>query len=128
VADEGGADGEEGFVDIGAPVIATIEATVLVQPGERALDHPAVFAESRSVCDVALGDPGRDAALPQRLAVAATVVCAVGEQRLGAELAVASGRRDPVHEREKLGDVVAVPAGQDHGQGDALALADQVVL
>jgi len=80
------------------------------------------------VLGVAFCDPRCDAALAQRLAVAAAVVCAVGEQRLGAELAVASGRRDPVHEREKLGDVVAVPAGQDHGQGDALPLADQVVL
>jgi hypothetical protein len=46
VADEGGADGEEGFVDVGAAVVAAIEAAVLVHPGERALDHPTVFAKA----------------------------------------------------------------------------------
>ncbi len=77
---------------------------------------------------VAFGDPWCDPALPERFAMAATVVSAVSEQRFGTELAVAPGRRDTIHEREKLGDVVAVPAGQDHGQGDAPPLADYVVL
>jgi hypothetical protein len=30
VADEGGADGEEGFVDVGAPVIAAVQAALAV--------------------------------------------------------------------------------------------------
>jgi len=46
VADECGCDGEEGFVDVGAPVVAAVEAAVLVHPGERALDYPAVFAQA----------------------------------------------------------------------------------
>ena len=46
VADEGAADGEEGFVDVGASVVAAVQAAVLVQPGDRSLDHPAFFAES----------------------------------------------------------------------------------
>jgi hypothetical protein len=45
VANEGASDGEEGFMDVGASVVAAIEAAMLVQPGDRALDHPAVFAE-----------------------------------------------------------------------------------
>jgi hypothetical protein len=32
VADEGGADGEEGFVDVVAAVIAAVESSVGVQP------------------------------------------------------------------------------------------------
>lgn len=45
MANEGASDGEEGFMDVGASVVAAIEAAMLVQPGDRALDHPAVFAE-----------------------------------------------------------------------------------
>jgi hypothetical protein len=41
-ADEGAADREEGFVDVGA----TVQAAVAVQPGDRALDYPAVFAQT----------------------------------------------------------------------------------
>ncbi len=43
MADEGAADREEGFVDVGASVVATVQAAVLVQPGDRALDYPAVL-------------------------------------------------------------------------------------
>lgn len=43
VADEGAADDEEGFVDVLAAVVATIEAPVGVKPGDRALHYPAFF-------------------------------------------------------------------------------------
>ena len=45
-ADEAAADGEEGFVDLGAAVVAHEQALEVVQPGEGALDDPASAAES----------------------------------------------------------------------------------
>jgi hypothetical protein len=99
VADEGTADREEGFVDVGASVVAAAQAAVLVQPADRALDHPAVFAKARSVGLLRFGEPGRDATFPQGLAVPAAVISAVGEQLLGPELAVPASRRAPVNER-----------------------------
>ena len=77
---------------------------------------------------LALGDPGSDTALPERLAVSTAVVCAVGEQRLGPELAVTARRGHTINERQQLGDVVAVCGGQRHGQRDTMPVADQVVL
>jgi hypothetical protein len=58
-------------MDVGAAFVADAEASVLVQPGEGALDDPALATESGSVGGVALGDDGLDAAgaelLPVRL-------------------------------------------------------------
>jgi hypothetical protein len=128
VADECCADGEEGFVDVVAAVVAAVEAPVGVQPRDRALHYPAFFAEAGPVAGAAFGDPGCDATLFERLAVLSAVIGTVSEQRLGPELPVAAGRRDAIDKRQQLGDVVAVPSGERHGQGDALAVADYVVL
>jgi hypothetical protein len=71
VADEAAGEVKEGFVDVGAAFVADAEASVLVQPGEGALDDPALAAESGSVWCVAFGDERPDAAgaefLPVRL-------------------------------------------------------------
>jgi hypothetical protein len=80
VADECAADGEEGFVDVVSAVVATVQATVAVEPGDRALDHPAIFAEPRAVSALAFGYPGGDAALAECRAVATAVIRTVGEQ------------------------------------------------
>jgi hypothetical protein len=48
------------------------------------------------VAGAALGDPGCDAALFERLAVLSAVIGTVSEQRLGSELPIATGRRDTV--------------------------------
>ena len=44
-ADQAAGDLEEGFVDVGASLVADAEAPVLVEPADRAFDDPAVFAE-----------------------------------------------------------------------------------
>jgi hypothetical protein len=49
MADEAAAEGEESLVDLGASVVADEQPLELVQPGEGALDDPAVAAEPRSV-------------------------------------------------------------------------------
>ena len=66
-ADQAAADRDEGVVDVGSAFVADAEAAVLVKPGDRALDHPAAAAESRSVRVVGLGDPDLDVA-PAQLA------------------------------------------------------------
>ena len=47
---------------VGAAFVADEQALELVQPGESALDHPAVAAEAGPVGDAAAGDHGCDAA------------------------------------------------------------------
>jgi hypothetical protein len=46
VADQAAGKGEEGFVDVGAAFVADAQAPVLMQPGQGALDDPALAAES----------------------------------------------------------------------------------
>jgi hypothetical protein len=44
-ADEAAADCEECFVDVVAALVADAQPPVLMQPRDRALDHPALGAE-----------------------------------------------------------------------------------
>ena len=133
LADEGAADREERFVDVGAPVVAAGKAAVVVQPGEGALHDPALGSEPGAVLagalgGTALGDLGHDSAGAQLGAVTLGVIRTVGEQRLRTELAVRADGRDAVDEVGQLGDVVAIGRGQRRRERDPVARADQVVL
>ena len=94
-------------MDVCSAFVAGAESLEGVQPGEAALDHPALLAQSGAVGDATTGDPRSDAALPELSAVAVVVLAAVGGQ-----LAAAPDRRHGVDQRDELGDVVAVAAGQ----------------
>ncbi len=79
----------------------------------------------------AAGDPRRDPARSELSAVAVVVVTAIGEQlpRSSAGAAApAPNRRDGIDQRDQLGNVVAVAAGQAHRKRDTAGIADQVVL
>jgi hypothetical protein len=118
-------------VDVVAAVGADQESAAVVEPGEGALDDPAVPAESGAVLGVAAGDHGFDAALPDEAAVLVVVVAAVGEQRLGSSPRApdaSAHRRDAVEQLDQLGDVVAVAAGQRPGERDTAAVYEEMVL
>ena len=55
-ADEAAGEGEEGFVDVVAAVVADEQALEVVEPGEGAFDDPAVAAEPGAVLGLAAGD------------------------------------------------------------------------
>jgi len=63
VADEAAGDGEECFVDVVAAVVADEESFEVVQPGEGALDDPAVAAEAGPMLGFAPSDLRSDATL-----------------------------------------------------------------
>jgi hypothetical protein len=118
-------------VDVVAAVGADQESAAVVEPGEGALDDPAVAAESGAVLGLTAGDHRFDSPLPDEAAVLVVVVAAVGDQPLGttswAADAAADGRH-PVEQLEQLRDVVAVAAGERPGERDAAAVYEQVVL
>ena len=70
-------------MDLGAAVVADEQPFELVQPGEGALDDPAVAAEAGAVLGLAAGDLGLDAALADEVAVLVVVVAAVGDEPCG---------------------------------------------
>jgi hypothetical protein len=118
-------------VDVSAAFVAGPEPLEGVQPGEAALDYPALAAQARAMGDPAAGDPRGDAALAELSAVDVVVIAAVGEQLPRSPArppASTADRWDGLDERDELGDVVAVAAGQADRQRDAAGVADQVVL
>lgn len=79
----------------------------------------------------ALGDHWLDPAGPEFAAVRVVVVAAVGDELLGVlarTTDLPADRADLLDEREQLGDVVAVAAGQADSKRDAVAINDQMVL
>jgi hypothetical protein len=118
-------------VDVAAALVAGAQPLEGVQPGEAALDDPALTSQAGAVGDAAAGDPRSDPASAQLSAVDVVVVAAVGEQiprSPAGSAAPSSDRRDGVDQRDELGDVVAVAAGEGDGEWDAAGVADQVVL
>ncbi len=118
-------------MEIGASLIAGAEPFELVQPGEGALDDPAHLAQSGTVGDAASGDQRLDAAFPQQAAVFVEVVAPVRIQPAGLAAGTSPSspnRRDRVEQRQELGDVVPVTAGEGDGERGSVPVDDQVVL
>ena len=73
------------------------------------------------------GRSGLDAPLAQEAAVLVVVVAAVGDDA-GREAGPAGDRRHRLQQRDQLGDVVAIAAGERPGERDPARLDEQVVL
>jgi len=102
-----------------------------VQQGEGLLDDPANGAQPRSVLGATAGDHRRDALGPDQSAVAVVVVAAIGVdlQRSPPRLATfAADGGHRVEQRDKLGDVVAVAAGEQHREWNTAGVGDEVML
>ena len=118
-------------MNVVAAVGSDQESAAVVQPGERALDDPAVVAQPRAMLGLASCDPRLDAALPDETPVHVVVVAPVGDQRPGSAsgpAGVAADGRHSVEQLDQLRDVVAVAAGERPGEGDPGAVYEQVVL
>lgn len=102
-----------------AAVVADEQPFELVQPGEGALDDPAVAAQAGAVRGLATSEFGGDAAPAELAAVLVVVVAAVGAETIrpsAGPAGLAAHRRYPIEQRDQLGDVVAVAARDCPGQ------------
>jgi hypothetical protein len=120
-------------VDLWQALVADPQAAEVVQVREAALDDPALAAKAGAVAASAPRDAVADAAVAQQLAVLVVVIAAVGDDQVGllarpAELAGDRPGVQVVQQRQQLGDVVAVAAGQRDRQRDAAGVDEQVVL
>lgn len=112
-------------------LVAGPQTAEVVQPGEAALDHPALLAQARAVIAAAPGDHGLDPARAKLAAVLVEVISAVGEQssrKPARSTAATCDRLEAVDQGQKLGDVVAVAAGKRDGQRDSVGVGQQVML
>ena len=118
-------------MDLVAAVVADEQSFELVQPGEGALDDPADAAEPGAVLGLAAGDLGLDPSGAEFAPVLVVVVAAVGGDPLGSAARaadLAAHRRDAFDERDQLGDVVAVAAGDRPGERDPGRVYEKVML
>jgi hypothetical protein len=118
-------------MEVGVYLVADAQAFELVEPGEGPLDDPAGLAQAGAVWGATAGDLGSDAASADDAAVFVEVVAAVGEEPLGSAPRSAAQSADGwyrVQQRDELGDVVAVSAGQRDGERGAVSVGDEVVL
>ena len=118
-------------MDLAASVVADEQSFELVQPGEGALDDPAVAPESGAVAGVAPCDLRCDAAPAELAAAAVVVVATIGTDTIGPAPGspdFAPDRRDAVEERDQLGAVVAVAARERPGERDPGRVDQEVVL
>ena len=118
-------------MDLVAAVVADEQALELVQPGEGAFDDPAVATEAGAVAGTAAGDLRGDAAAAEFAAVAGRVVAAVSSQPVGPPARpadFAADGRDTVEQRDQLGDIVAVAAGDGPGERDPGRVDEKVML
>ncbi len=115
-------------MDVGSACVAACEVVVGVQPGDRALDHPTVASEARTVASVAFRDARSDPAFAQFCSMARRVISTVGVEAEGTELAVATNRWHAIHKLNELGNVVAVGGAQRDRERNILRLDDYVML
>jgi hypothetical protein len=115
-------------VDAVADLPADAQAAEPVQQRDRSFHDPAVHAQAGAVPGAAPGDVRGDLEPADLVPVDLVVIAAVGVQIPGAAqwlAALAADRRDGLDQRDQLGDVVAVAAGGDRGERDAVRLGDQ---
>jgi hypothetical protein len=125
---------QEALEQVRAAFVAHTEAAKTEQPGKCALDHPAVPAQSLARVDPTAGNAGRDTASAKGAAKFRGVVGLVGVQvgralaRTPRPPARADDRWDRVEEWEPLRRIVSVGGREPDGEGDAVAIDDQVVV
>ena len=118
-------------MDVAAAFVADEEPLEVVQPGEGALDDPAVAAETGAVLGLAARDHRLDAALADEAPVLVVVVSAIGEQRVWSPTraaAAATHSRHRVEQWDQLGDVVAVAARDREGERDPGCVDEEMLL
>jgi hypothetical protein len=118
-------------VNVSAALETNTEATEVMQPGMCALNDPAMFPKATAMFGTAPGDHRFDTAITQRLPVSLGVVTTIGvdhTRSLQWVAAQAANRWNRVDQRQQLGEVVDVRAGQDRGERGAVGIGDDVVL
>jgi hypothetical protein len=118
-------------MDFVSAVVADEQSLEVVQPGEGALDNPAVTAEPGAVFGLPACDLRCDPPLAELAAVFVVVVAAVGRHTIGSSARtadLAAHGRDTVDERDQLGDVVAVATRDREGERDPGRVDQEVVL
>ncbi len=81
-------------MDVGSTLVANREPTELIEPGQRALDDPAMASESLARIDALPRDPDVDAASAEKAPTARDVIRLISMELVGTFASLAAGPRD----------------------------------
>ena len=130
--DEAGGEACEGFVDVGALLVADGQAAEAVEPRVGTLDDPAVTAEPLAALDAASRDAGHDppgpALLPPGLGVVGFVSVQLAGSATRSPAPSAAQGRDGVERRGHQRAVVPIGARQEDAERCAAGVGDHVAL
>lgn len=118
-------------MNVGPTFEANTKTTEVVKPRMSTLDNPAVLTQTTAVFCAALGDHWLDAALAKFLTMRFGVIAAVCVDDRGflkRSATHAANRWDGVNQWQQLGDIVAIRAGQDRADRNAIGVYEDVVL
>lgn len=113
------------------PFVAHLQAPELVQPCDRAFDHPARLAQSAAMRGAPPGQNRRNAQSAKRAAVGGGVVGAVALDTIGAlpgAPAPAGERWDGNDEGKELGYIMGIGRRERRRERDTPCIADEMVL
>ena len=131
MANQAAADRRERLMDVRPFFISHMQASKLVKLGDRALSHPAQCAQTGAMWQTSPLQPALDAAHGQCLTMRLRVVGTVAEDALRTIAwcaALTTDRRDRIDQRQQLGHIVGIRAGDDARQRHALRIGDYMVL
>jgi len=120
-------------VHCGVAFVAGSQAAEVVQVREAALDDPALATQPGAVLSAAARDHGFDPAGPEKASVFVVVIATIGQDDVGflarpTDLARDRPGMQLIEQRQQLGDVVAVAAGQRDRQRDARCVDEEMML
>jgi len=111
--------------------ITHFQAAKRMQPGYRTLHDPAGSPQSTSVLSSAFRQFWMDGQMTQHCAQRLGIVAAVALENFGfvdGPAALSANRRDGLNQRQGLGDVGGIGAGQNYCERDTILFGDDVVL
>ena len=117
-------------MDTRATFIPHVEATELMEPGQRALDDPARPAEATAMLGPAFRQLRFNAAAVEGVAMRLRIIAAVAlhQVRLAPRPARSTAQwRNAVDEGQQLGDVVTVGGGQPRRKRNPVAVSENVM-
>lgn len=116
-------------MNVGPALVSDGEAPEFGEPGECALDDPAMLSEMTAALNALPGNAMRDAAFGASLATAGIVIPLVGMQLAGPmarPATLAMNGRNGVEQRIEHPAVMDVCAAEAHRQGNASPVGDDV--
>ena len=114
----------------GAPFIADGQSAEAMQPRERALDHPPRAPEATAVRRAPLGEGCLNAPPVQGVTMGLGIVRAIALHEVGFRARPANAAtdgRDRVHERQQLGHIMAIGAGQPRAERNPARVGENMM-